>query len=595
MKWSLMKSNFYHNIVQNLKIFKQLIMRKFYLLGLLFSFFANAQTATFDYAKTFGSTNNDSTNGSVIDASGNIYTIINFRGTIDADPGSGVVSVMNVNSNYDILITKLDASGNYVWSKKIGGTDNDVANDIAIDLNGNIFIAGYFAYVVDFNPDAGTNNMGFSGGYTPQGFLLKLDSNGTFGWSKQFSVGATTGHQAVSTTVAVDSSNNVILGGYFAGVMAIDSEPVVYTSSGGSIDCFYLKYSNAGTFQWSKQIGSLSSESITNTATDSSNNIYFSGNFNGNVDFDPSAVSQNLGATGAYDSFLLKIDGNGNTIWVNKPHGASNEYGRNVAVNSNNEVFLIGNFQGTTNFASNSIYSGQAQPAAINIASNGGTDNFIMKFNSTNGNSVWVKTFGGTGDEYISSATFDASNNIFSTGYFNNTVDFDPNGGVANVVSTSMDAFVSKLNSNGDYVWATRFGGNGNEVATGIIVTTSGKIITSGYFGGNCYFNPNYTDNVFSIGGDDAFVQVMSDAVLSNSSFNSNNLKFDMYPNPAQDYLIIESNSEIKQVQFYSISGQLVLTSKLQEIPISSLITGIYFVKIENVNGEIATQKLVKN
>lgn len=569
-------------------------MKKFYLLSLLISILGIAQTPTFDYAKAFGSSNNDATNGSVIDASGNIYSIINFRGTIDADPGSGVVSVANVNTNYDILITKLDATGNYVWSKKIGGTDNDVANDIAIDSNGNIFIVGYFAYVVDFNPDAGVNNMGFSGGYTPQGFLLKLDSNGNFVWSKQFSVSATTGYQAVSSTVGVDASNNVILGGYFTGVLAIDSEPVVYTSL-GSVDCFYLKYSNAGTFQWSKQIGSFSFESITNVATDSLNNIYFSGNFNGNVDFDPSAVSHNLGATGSYDSFLLKIDGNGNTIWVNKPHGTSNEYGRNVAVNGNNEVFLLGNFQGTVNFASNSIYSGQMQPPANNIASNGGMDNFIMKFNSTNGNSVWVKTFGGTADDYISSATFDANNNIFTTGYFNNTVDFDPNAGVVNLVTTTPDVFVSKLNSNGDYVWATRFGGNGGDVATGIILANGGKVITSGYFGGMCSFNPNYTNNVFSNGGDDAFIQVMTDAVLSNSSFNANSVEFNMYPNPVNDYLTIDSDFEIQKVEIYTINGQLVLSSNEKDVSVSSLFSGIYLVKIVNENGEFAIQKLIKN
>lgn len=569
-------------------------MKKLYFFTVLLSFLTNAQTPTFDYAKSFGSSNNDATNGSVIDASGNIYSIINFRGNIDADPGSGVASHMNSNANSDILITKLDANGNYVWSKKIGGTDNDVANDIAIDSNGNIFIAGYFAYVVDFDPGAGTQNMGFSGGYTPQGFLLKLDSNGNFGWSKQFSVNATTGYQGVSTTVGVDAANNVILGGYFTGVLAIDSEPVVYTSL-GSTDCFYLKYSNAGTFQWSKQIGSFSLESITNVATDASNNIYFSGNFNGNVDFDPSAVSHNLGATGSYDSFLLKIDGNGNTIWVNKPHGTLNEYGRNVVVNGNNEVFLIGNFQGTANFASNSIYSGQMQPTANNIASNGGMDNFIMKFNPTNGNSVWVKTFGGTGDEYISSATFDASNNIFSTGYFNNTVDFDPSTGIANVVSTSTDVFVLKLNNNGDYVWATRFGGNGAEVGTGIVVTNSGKIITSGYFGGMCSFNPNYTNNVFSVGGDDAFIQVMSDAVLSNSSFNSNLIQFNIYPNPAQDFIIIDLENDVTSVEIYSLQGQKILVSNSKEINISSLNSGIYFLKIEDENGSVASQKFVKN
>lgn len=542
---------------------------------MLSSFFAKGQT--FEWVRTFGSTGVDSGNASVVDASGNVYTTGTYRGTFDADPGAGVTTLTaNAGGGVDFYITKFDASGNFIWAKTIGGSDFDQAYSMAVDGSGNIYLTGYFAYIVDFNPGPGVNNLGFSGGYTQQGFLLKLDTNGNYVWAKQFNSTASGSNMVVCSTVTLDTSGNVLVGAYFKGPASIDSEPVVFSSLSGSVDFFYLKYSSAGVFQWAKQIGSSASESITSIAADATGNIYLTGNFNGLTDFDPSAVTQNLGTTGGYDAFLMKADASGNYVWATKIGGLGDDYGRNVGVSPTGSVYVAGNFNGTVNFAN-------AMPAN-NIASNGSTDNFISKYDS-NANYLWTSAFGGTGGEFISSLAFDVAGNIFSTGSFGGTVDFDPSTSTYNLVANGSDAFILKLNSSGNLVNASRFGGSGNEVGNFIKVDASGKIITTGNFSGNCYFNPNSnsTDNVVSAGTDDGFVHKMLDPSLGLQDVTF--YAFQLYPNPSNGVFTLYSEVETSYTIVNEL-GQILQNGKIDIgnniLAIQDQPNGLYFLQCNN-------------
>lgn len=87
---------------------------------------------------------------------------------------------------------------------------------------------------------------------------------------------------------------------------------------------------------------------------------------------------------------------------------------------------------------------------------------------------------------------------------------------------------------------------------------------------------------------------VMNDSTLSSESFSNNNLKFSMYPNPANDNLNIEKEKEIQSVEIYSLLGQKVLTANNKNISIGNLSNGIYMVRVQDVDGSVATQKLIK-
>src|SRR5207247_4738949 len=107
-------------------------------------------------------------------------------------------------------------------------------------------------------------------------------------------------------------------------------------------------------------------------------------------------------------------------------------------------------------------------PATYNMIAAGSNDIFISKLDSS-GNFIWAKQFSGTNNEEGLSINTDAAGNIYTTGFFNGTTDFDPGAGIYNLTSAGMaDVFVSKLDSSGNFIWASRFGGTNNDLGLSI-------------------------------------------------------------------------------------------------------------------------------
>ena len=78
------------------------------------------QDANFLWVKQFGGTGTSGANSMELDASGNIYTIGGFSGTVDFNPGSGIYNLTSIGDN-DLFVSKLDSAGNFIWAKQIGG------------------------------------------------------------------------------------------------------------------------------------------------------------------------------------------------------------------------------------------------------------------------------------------------------------------------------------------------------------------------------------------------------------------------------------------------------------------------------------------
>jgi len=114
--------------------------------------------------------------------------------------------------------------------------------------------------------------------------------------------------------------------------------------------------------------------------------------------------------------------------------------------------------------------------------------------------------------------------------------------------------------------------------------------------GGELNFNGAIDDlKIFNyVLNDSQISSLYNNNTLSSSDFNQNNLKVAMYPNPVNDVLNIEIENEIKSIEIYNIQGQKVLQSSNKQIETNSLNSGIYMVRVEDVNGAVATQKLMK-
>ena len=250
---------------------------------------------------------------------------------------------------------------------------------------------------------------------------------------------------------------------------------------------------------WAKNQSGTFDDYNTGITNDPFGNIYISGYFQGTPDFDPGAATYTLTSNGGYDFFVSKLDPNGNFIWAKSVGGYSQDFGFNVTLDGLGNVLVCGYFQDTVDF--------DPGVGTYTLASNGSDDFFVLKLDAL-GNFLWAVSAGGPGKDWGYSLTTDALNNVYLVGNFVFTVDFDPGPGSYSISSNGMDdAFILKLNSLGNFIWAKQIGGSGGDFATAITFNNSGNIVMTGSFNGTVDFDPGPLPYTFlSAGLTDLFV-----------------------------------------------------------------------------------------
>ncbi len=410
-------------------------MKKIYLavLLLIFTQLTIAQNPSFEWAKRMGNTTIHGDYGMSIttDENSNIFTTGYFSGTVDFDPGAGTTNLTSTGS-CNIFIQKLDPTGNLLWVKQIGGTDSR-AYSIITDISGNVYTTGEFFSTVDFDPGAGIANLTSAGQYDI--FVQILDVAGNLLWAKQ--MGGASNYD-IGLSITIDTSGNVYTTGRFEGT--VDFDPGTGTANlifAGNIDIFIQKLDIAGNLLWAKQMGGTYDDLGNSITTDACSNVYTTGSFTGTVDFDPGTGTTNLTTPGSPDIFIQKLDSSGNLLWAKQMGGTLNDGGKSITTDAGGHVYTTGIFEGTVDFDPG------AETAYLTSA--GGYDIFIQKLDSA-GNLLWIKQMGGIDIDYGSSITTDANGNVYTTGYFMNTVDFDPGAGTTNLTSLGDgDIFILKL------------------------------------------------------------------------------------------------------------------------------------------------------
>ena len=279
-------------------------MKKTLLLSIsLFNlFFVSAQTTSLQWAKSMGGNEQDILNAMATDASGALIMTGSFKGTADFDPGPGVANLTSSNFD-DIFISKLDASGNFLWAKQIGAALGDFGRSITTDKSGNIYVTGSFQGTADFDPGAGIVNLISYG--ASDVFVLKLNTSGNLIWARR--MGGAADQQGYA--IAVDSSGNVYTGGSFRETS--DFDPGVGTSnytSVGSSDIFFSKLDSSGNFVWAERFGGVNYDDLYSIALDNTGALYSTGSFQG--------LAFNLVSAGQDDIFISKLNANGKFVYV---------------------------------------------------------------------------------------------------------------------------------------------------------------------------------------------------------------------------------------------------------------------------------------
>lgn len=505
---------------------------KYLVFIILISVKLSSQTLNLNWAKKLGSTGNEYPTATAVDGSGNIYTIGYFEGTSDFDPGVGVYNLIctGMGGYPDIFISKLDANGNFLWAKSIGSYSlnccSDVSKAITFDQSNNIIITGEFQGTADFDPGASIFNISSKG--QQDIFILKLDQNGNFMWAKSF--GGINNESSYS--IKTDISNNIIVCGYFSGVVDFDPGVGTYNLSfTGPYGSFVSKLDQNGNFVWAKQFDGGSGNYARDISIDNIGNCIVLGAFSGTVDFDPNLNINNITSGGLADVYISKLDNNGNLIWVKSIDCTNGLAGCTaMEVNSLGELYVTGTFSNTIDFDPNT--------SIFNLTALGGVDIYILKINSS-GNFIWAKAMGGTADDMVENLALDSQNNVYTVGFFEGVADFDPNVGVFNMTPNVHDLFISKLNSNGNFVWAKQV----NSSWGTCINITNDVLIVNGIFIGTTDFDPGIgIYNMTSGGLQDIFILKLCEMTAPTVSI-SGSTPFCQGAYPLGDNLILTASS----------------------------------------------------
>ena len=288
-------------------------------------------------------------------------------------------------------------------------------------------------------------------------FLLKLDSAGNF-VSRAKTWGGISRDRAFG--IAVDGGGNAYAAGFFTGSADFDPDTGTFTlTAAAATDVFISKLDSAGNFVWAKQLDGRPYDPgyTQGVALDDFGNIYVVRSFGG---------------------YLSKLDSAGNLVWTRQLGNGINNFPTSVATDGTESVYSVGMFSGTQDF--------DPGPGSFNLSSDG-WDVFISKLDSAGG-FIWAKKFGGTAsaEDHAHGVAVDGSGNVYTVGTFRYTADFDPGPGTFNLTNrgNNMDGFVSKLDSEGNFVWAGQMGGSAFSPTTNYAVTVDqfGTIFTAGYF-----------------------------------------------------------------------------------------------------------------
>ena len=370
----------------------------------------------------------------------------------------------------------------FVNPNPYGPTNYSNGRSVAVDKNGNVYSAGLFQHEIDFDPGPGTFILTASNSFSTGIYISKLNAAGDFVWAIQVPALV----EWANIEISVDGFGNVYLAAELRYPTDFDPGPGVYTLTPiGAKDAFVAKYDGNGNLVWAKQFGGPgdtvpASDVLT---IDDNNNVIVCGNFNNTVDFDPGPNVFNITSSAHIQSFIVKLNSNGDFIWAkqfgNSPVVLCGSNIADVTCDPQGNIYTVGNFKGLCDFDPGpGVYSLQA----ISLR-----DGYIAKLDP-NGQFLWAKRIGNTTNDYYEYAEsrgigLDTANNVYTAGNFTGTFDFDPGANTQIITSANYDAYVLKLDAQGNFIWVDAFGSSQMDIGADIAVENSGDVYFIGSVG----------------------------------------------------------------------------------------------------------------
>lgn len=428
------------------------------------------------WARRYGGADMDMGVAIALDHHDNIYLLGHYSGIVDF--GTGEVHVSK--GLEDVFLLKLDPSGHPLWSKSYGGTSDDYADDIAIGVDGGIYITGSFMERIDFGGPVhrckGVHDV----------FLAKLDREGAFQWSKAYG----DREDQICLRVAPDDEGGVFVAGYFRGAVKIGRR---FFRSYPNKAAFVGRLDRDGAHLWSEQYGHIVDYVFPGMIQAPDGSLFYAGGSDPTRELTGVRTkrkprSMDLGVV------LARYTADGARLWRHRLGKGSDNLNLFVGIDPRGNMVTSGSFGGEIDFGEGHVFRADAM-----------TDLFVAELDP-NGRHLWSNRFGGARYQYVAGMAVDGEGNVFLTGQFDGHGDPIHFGGEPLSARGTSDGFVVKLNDGGRHVWSTSFGGDQIQFPGDMALDSSGRPVIVGSFSGLLEVGG---EQIGSAGSHDAFVAVL--------------------------------------------------------------------------------------
>jgi hypothetical protein len=485
-----------------------------------------------NWATIFAQTNGATTTISIVpqgvdtDNNGNIYisgyyisienpvTIFNVNGNSQ----SPSAITLPITTNFSSFLLKYNSSGIAQWATNLpnnisqGGPGFYPLSQNVTIKNNNIYMSGSYSLGSSVPVNNANGNSQIASGITllsttsSDTFLIKYNLDGLAEWATVIKASGIDG----STSVDVDSLNNVYICGFFNG-----SNPTqIYNASGltqalssvalnvatSSNAAYLVKYNYLGQAQWATYFDGTANERAISIALDSLNNVYITGNYastllvtlqnaNGNSQSPSSVTLPSTG--GGVDPFLIKYNSSGQVVWATFSNALGTDTALKVAVDSLNNVYIAGNYASTLLVTLQNANGNSQSPSSVTLPATSVTICYIIKYNSS-GQVQWATYVSGSVFAQTISLASDNNNNIYLAGDYGSFTEafiYNANGNsqslsIFRLPSTpiAQTTYLIKFNSQGTVINATVFTNNNQSVTANSIVVNSNNIYIIGRY-----------------------------------------------------------------------------------------------------------------
>ncbi len=417
-----------------------------------------------DWGVSWGESGEDSFMDIAVDKEGNIFAV-------GKHPGA--------------FLSKFDSAGEFQWIRTWGDSDDDYSSAVVVDAEGNAYATGFYAW-----PAYGTGGA----------ILNSYSASGDLRWVRSWGeIYANYGRD-----MAISPTGDLWITGYFSGSTDFDPSASHHNhKSNGENDIFLTRFNTAGGFIQARTWGGPYTDQGEGVAVDGAGNVYVTGSFKGDADFNPPAGIEDwhhAGSDDQPDAFLTCFNSSFEYQWTKTWCGDANcqlnPYA--LATDTGGNLYVTGRFSGT----------GDLDPGpGTDVHSAKGSDAFLSAFGPS-GEFKWALTWGGEYHDEANDIAVDSLDNLYIAGAFQGNPDMDPGDGVLMLsASDSVDSFLSMFDASGSFFWALGWGGPDFDRANAVALGSSEDIYSAGLYWSTADLDPtNGIDEHTSSGSSDAYL-----------------------------------------------------------------------------------------